>query len=48
MHRANSRGSCVYRCVHWTTSECSATAHDHHRGRIDKQVEIIPVDDFDL
>jgi len=24
------------------------TTHDHHRGRIDKQVEIIPVDDFDL
>lgn len=23
-------------------------AHDHHSGRIAKQVEIIPVDDFDL
>ena len=22
--------------------------HDHNSGRIDKQVEIIPVDDFDL
>lgn len=23
-------------------------AHDHHSGGISKQVEIIPVDDFDL
>ncbi|MDU2270230.1 MAG: hypothetical protein E7E09_10075 [Winkia neuii] len=48
MHRASSRGSSAYRCAHWTTSEYAATAHDHHRDRIDKQVEIIPVDDFDL
>ncbi|EDN80869.1 hypothetical protein ACTODO_01324 [Schaalia dentiphila ATCC 17982] len=34
--------------MHWTTSECAATAHDHHSGGISKQVEIIPVDDFDL